>query len=120
MSANNVSRNACPVPMGNPNPEDVAAMMVRMGMKRAEKNSDYDPRIYCYYAYRSFVLWAYGSLGLSKRFEIPACVRAKIMSVYPLQESEYVGCKAVGSGLPLQEQEEEAWRNAEFNFISAK
>ncbi|KHJ99682.1 hypothetical protein OESDEN_00336 [Oesophagostomum dentatum] len=55
------------------------------------KAEDRSFRVFRYYAYRSFAIWAYGSLGLSKRFEIPACVRTKIVSAYPSQGGEYVG-----------------------------
>ncbi|KAK6019319.1 hypothetical protein OSTOST_15049 [Ostertagia ostertagi] len=69
-------------------------------------------RIYRYYAYRSFVSWAYGILGMGKRYELPACVRVAIMNAYPSGNAEYVGFKPWKSGTKHFECEDddEEWR----------
>ncbi|KAK5976251.1 hypothetical protein GCK32_005198 [Trichostrongylus colubriformis] len=62
-----------------------------MKKKKRDVRSEDRNRIYRYYAYRSFVAWAYGHLGLGNRYEVPACVRAAIMAAYPSRTGEYVG-----------------------------
>ncbi|EYC15176.1 hypothetical protein Y032_0037g3364 [Ancylostoma ceylanicum] len=70
-----------------------------------------EPRRYRYYAYRCFVLWAYGHVGLGKRLEIPACVRKAIMEAYPSQ-SGYVGFRESSSSTDVVD--EEIWYNKDF------
>ncbi|KAK5982939.1 hypothetical protein GCK32_008587 [Trichostrongylus colubriformis] len=36
-----------------------------------------------YCVYRTFVFWAYGRLGMNRRYELPACVRGAIMQAFP-------------------------------------
>ncbi|KAK6045019.1 hypothetical protein COOONC_17477 [Cooperia oncophora] len=71
-------------------------------------------RIFRYYAYRSFVAWAYGHLGLGKRYELPACVRAAIMAEYPSNTGNYVGFKRTSDKDPPLECDEDEWRDRDF------
>ncbi|RCN24967.1 hypothetical protein ANCCAN_29325 [Ancylostoma caninum] len=65
-------------------------------------------RRYRYYAYRSFVLWAYGHLGLGNRLEIPACVRSAIMRMFPSQV-KYVGFRSSGFDNSPVEADDSCW-----------
>ncbi|KAK6050441.1 hypothetical protein COOONC_12054 [Cooperia oncophora] len=49
--------------------------------------------------------WAYGHLGLGKRYELPACVRAAIMAEYPSNTGNYVGFKRTSDKDPPLECE---------------
>ncbi|KAK6014783.1 hypothetical protein OSTOST_19825 [Ostertagia ostertagi] len=51
----------------------------RLGEKRRRIRED-QYMVFRYYSYRSFILWAYGPMGMREPFELPACVRAAIMS----------------------------------------
>ncbi|KAK6019465.1 hypothetical protein OSTOST_14898, partial [Ostertagia ostertagi] len=77
--------------------EVLSVWVERRRFERQKKDRDMPKedtsRIYRYYAYRSFVSWAYGILGMGKRYELPACVRVAIMNAYPSGNAEYVGFK---------------------------
>ncbi|RCN41399.1 hypothetical protein ANCCAN_12666, partial [Ancylostoma caninum] len=68
-----------------------------------------EKRRYRYYAYRSFVLWAYGHLGLRNRLELLACVRSSIMRSFPSQDG-YVGFR---NSAPV-EADDSYWYGSDF------
>ncbi|KAK5982376.1 hypothetical protein GCK32_019183, partial [Trichostrongylus colubriformis] len=58
------------------------------------------------------VFWAYGSMGMRKRFELPACVRAAIMAKFPLDGDKPSGPKGKkGVKRETLECDNEEWRN---------
>lgn len=50
---------------------------------------------YRYHAYRSYVQYLHGRLGRRNRRVIPACVVAKIRSLWPSEDGTYVGFRDV-------------------------
>lgn len=60
---------------------------------------------YRYHAYRSYISYMHGRLGPRNRRVIPACVVAKIRSLWPSEDGTYVGYKACddGDGEPQDE-----------------
>ncbi|PIO74760.1 hypothetical protein TELCIR_03226 [Teladorsagia circumcincta] len=87
----------------------------RAGEKRRRICEDQN-MVFRYYAYRSFILWAYGRMGMREPFELPACVRAAIMSKFSLdgeKPSTPKGRKRVKKEVPKKEAlecDEEEWR----------
>ncbi|KAL6735573.1 hypothetical protein Aduo_006001 [Ancylostoma duodenale] len=80
--------------------------------KRGELEKIEEKRRYRYYAYRSFVLWAYGHFGLGNRLEIPACVRSTIMRAFPSQD--YVGFRSSGVDNSPLEADDSCWYSDTF------
>ncbi|EYC36954.1 hypothetical protein Y032_0841g2630 [Ancylostoma ceylanicum] len=76
--------------------------------KRGALEKIEEQRRYRYYVYRSFVLWAYGHLGLGNRLEIPACVRSTIMKTFPSQDG-YVGFRSSGIDNAPMEGDDSCW-----------
>ncbi|VDO38378.1 unnamed protein product [Haemonchus placei] len=111
----------CPVVMEDPDPEQIQRLRKRGEEKLARKRARMTTVFCCrgisplrgwalpngalvgpacrllrcfrYCAYRSFVLWCYGRLGIGRRFELPACVRGAIMKEFPSEGGNYVGFK---------------------------
>ncbi|PIO52900.1 hypothetical protein TELCIR_25786, partial [Teladorsagia circumcincta] len=65
-----------------------------------------------YCAYRSFVFWCYGHLGLGKRYELPACVRGAIMKAFPSTTGVYAGFKGADGRYASIDCDDEDWRES--------
>ncbi|ETN79850.1 hypothetical protein NECAME_18064 [Necator americanus] len=77
----------------------------RRRMPSSSQKQD-ENKVYRYYAYRSFVLWAYGHTGLLNRLEIPSCIRSIIKDRYP--SATYRGFRSSHYVVPFDEED---WRN---------
>ncbi|KAK5984265.1 hypothetical protein GCK32_001243 [Trichostrongylus colubriformis] len=85
---------------------------VRFERKLTKKPVEDENRSLRYCAYRSFVFWCYGQLGMNRRFELPACVRGAIMKAYPSSSGIYVGFKEAAEGHGTAECDYEEWRES--------
>ncbi|VDO68347.1 unnamed protein product [Haemonchus placei] len=82
---------------------------MRLEKKKCKRHEVDDNRCFRYCAYRSFVIWCYGRLGILRGFELPACVRGAIMKEFPSDSGSYVeGQSSNGSN----DCDDEDWRGS--------
>ncbi|KAK5973651.1 hypothetical protein GCK32_008422 [Trichostrongylus colubriformis] len=94
---------------------DAEMLRVHMHSLRYQKRTMKTPitdenRSLRYCAYRTFVFWAYGRLGMNRRYELPACVRGAIMQAFPSDSGDYTGFRGAAE-VPCVNCDSDAWRD---------